>query len=320
VIDDRIIEEFTRRAPFALAEATVLVLAQIGSHSHNTYVPPSDPQAIDDVDYMLIVVPPASYTFGIKTWDGLNFQRDELDVVVYSFQKFVRLLLKANPNVLGLLWLDASSYVQSTYAWHEILTQRHLFSSRHAYHSFIGYAHGQMQKMESFDVSVRAEWRDALGIITACGWTRDQVTSNAHRVMPATTAHTADEIARAVTTVQRIHARHFQGYMGERRKALVERYGFDTKNAAHLIRLMRMCVEFLRTGRMQVYRTHDADHIRAIKAGRVPLDAIKAEAEALFVEARAARDASPLPEEPDLVRADELVRYVHLETYGLRYD
>jgi predicted nucleotidyltransferase len=32
----------------------------------------------------------------------------------------------------------------------------------------------------------------------------------------------------------------FQGYMGERRKRLVEQFGYDTKNAAHLIRLLRM--------------------------------------------------------------------------------
>jgi hypothetical protein len=311
MIDPRISTEFDRRAPFALKDATVLVLATIGSHSHNTYVPKDDPQAIDDTDYMLIVVPPPSYVLGVKQWEGVSFQIDELDVVVYSFAKLVRLLLKANPNVLGLLWLPEHCYVETHPLWTHVLAYRSAFSSKAAYHSFIGYAHGQMTKMESFDVSIRAEWQEALGIITACGWTRDQVTSNAHREMPATLNYDADKIAWAIETVRRIHARHFQGYMGEKRKALVERYGFDTKNAAHLIRLMRMCVEFLRTGALRVWRTTDAEHLRAIKAGRVSLADVKTEAGDLFERARAARDASLLAEAADVEMADALAQRVH---------
>ena len=35
------------------------------------------------------------------------------------------------------------------------------------------------------------------------------------------------------------HGAH-QGYMGEKRKEIVARYGYDTKNAAHLVRLLRV--------------------------------------------------------------------------------
>jgi predicted nucleotidyltransferase len=47
----------------------------------------------------------------------------------------------------------------------------------------------------------------------------------------------------------------FKGYMGDKRKALVERYGYDTKNAAHMIRLLRMGIEFLRDGELNVSAT-----------------------------------------------------------------
>lgn len=33
--------------------------------------------------------------------------------------------------------------------------------------------------------------------------------------------------------------------MGEKRKQLVAKHGYDTKNASHLIRLLRMGMEFL---------------------------------------------------------------------------
>lgn len=56
--------------------------------------------------------------------------------------------------------------------------------------------------------------------------------------------------------------------MGERRKALVRRHGYDTKNAAHLIRLLRMGIEFLQSGELLVDRSgHDAGELLAIKRG-----------------------------------------------------
>src|SRR5690606_28167721 len=42
--------------------------------------------------------------------------------------------------------------------------------------------------------------------------------------------------------------------MGEKRKRLVEKYGYDCKAASHLIRLLRQGQEFLKTGKLQVVR------------------------------------------------------------------
>jgi predicted nucleotidyltransferase len=74
----------------------------------------------------------------------------------------------------------------------------------------------------------------------------------------------------------------FQGYMGDKRKQLVERFGYDTKNASHLIRLLRMCIEFLNDGCLHVERKHDATELLDIKKGEWSLEKIKSEAEHLF--------------------------------------
>jgi predicted nucleotidyltransferase len=73
----------------------------------------------------------------------------------------------------------------------------------------------------------------------------------------------------------------FKGYMGEKRHRLVEQHGYDTKNAAHLIRLLRMGIEFLRDGELIVQR-HDATELLAIKHGEWTLDRVKSEANRLF--------------------------------------
>ena len=52
---------------------------------------------------------------------------------------------------------------------------------------------------------------------------------------------------------------------------MVWKYQYDVKNAAHLIRLLRMGTEFLETGRLQVYRTTDADELKVASAATTPL-------------------------------------------------
>lgn len=102
------------------------------------------------------------------------------------------------------------------------------------------------------------------------------------------------------------HGAH-QGYMGEKRRALVEKYGYDCKNAAHLVRLLRMGIEFLRDGVLNVDRGgYDAAELLAIKHGEWSLDRVKEESERLFRRAEDAYDRSTLPPGPDRERIGRL--------------
>ena len=52
------------------------------------------------------------------------------------------------------------------------------------------------------------------------------------------------------------------------RAALEEKFGYDTKHGAHLVRLMRMCEEILVDGKVNVWRGDlDADELKSIRAG-----------------------------------------------------
>jgi predicted nucleotidyltransferase len=89
-----------------------------------------------------------------------------------------------------------------------------------------------------------------------------------------------------------------EGYMGEKRKQLVAKHGYDTKNAAHLIRLLQMGVEFLTEGRLYVER-ENASELLAIKDGAYTLEQVKEKAERLFKLAEEAYVNSSLPSEPN---------------------
>jgi predicted nucleotidyltransferase len=91
----------------------------------------------------------------------------------------------------------------------------------------------------------------------------------------------------------------FDGYMGEKRKKLVEKYGYDCKNAAHLIRLLRMGIEFLTEGILYVERKNDATQLLEIKKGEWTLDQVKTESDRLFKLCEEAYIHSSLPNKPN---------------------
>src|SRR5437867_5768365 len=92
-VDPRIARAFEAENGFPL-EPHLLVLALMGSHSHGTYIPPNEPDAVDDVDLVGVVVPPLPFHLGLPRWEHWRLQVNELDVVIYSLHKAMSLLLK----------------------------------------------------------------------------------------------------------------------------------------------------------------------------------------------------------------------------------
>lgn len=231
----------------------LILLGYRGSIAHNMYVPNSDPNSLDDIDLMgIFLFKPEEYVGIFNKKETIEKFIDKYDMVFYEFRKFVRLLLKSNPNVLGMLWLKDNQYLFNTDIGRLLINNRDIFSSKLAYKSFTGYAYSQLKRM---------------------------------------THHS------------------FEGYMGKKRKALVEKYSFDTKNASHCIRLLKMSVEFLSSGELNVFR-HDAPMLLEIKRGEWSLEQVKNEAKRLFNLADEAYVRSKLPEKPDYRKANEIVMEV----------
>lgn len=230
-----------------------LMIGFRGSISHGLYVPPTDPNSICDIDLMGVLIPPMEYFIGLKRFEGTESFVGELDIVTYNIQKFIRLLTKGNPNVIGMLWLRPEHYIQTSWGFDTLVLNRELFCTRNLIKSFLGYADGQLKRM----------------------------------------THLA-----------------YQGYMGEKRKQLVKKFGYDTKNAAHLIRLLKMCKEFIETGRVNVYRTEDRDQLLEIKSGQWSLAAVEKEAGKLFNECKSLEFKYAIPKYPDEDKISRLTEYI----------
>lgn len=106
--------------------------------------------------------------------------------------------------------------------------------------------------------------------------------------------------------LKKMAALAFEGYMGEKRKELVKKFGFDTKNAAHCIRIFRMGCELLETGEINVNRTDiDANELIAIKHGEWSFEKIKAEAALLEERAKKALEKTELPDAPNFKEVED---------------
>ena len=80
----------------------------------------------------------------------------------------------------------------------------------------------------------------------------------------------------------------------------------NRKHAMHLVRLLRMGLEIEETGEVRVKRP-DANYLKSIRLGRIPLDAVMAESKELLGKVDDAVARSPLPREPDREGAEKLM-------------
>lgn len=83
-----------------------------------------------------------------------------------------------------------------------------------------------------------------------------------------------------------------------KRLATIQKYGYDTKNAMHLIRLLKMGIEILTEGEVNVLR-HDNRELMDIRNGKYTREEIEGEAKRLQNLLDAAYVNTTIPTKPD---------------------
>lgn len=87
---------------------------------------------------------------------------ENTDTTIYSFNKMVNLLCKANPNVMEQLGLNPEHYLYIHPIGQVLLNNSKLFLSKRAVYSFAGYAKEQLKKLDN--KSSRSFGEDYTGI------------------------------------------------------------------------------------------------------------------------------------------------------------
>ena len=101
-----------------------------------------------DDDIRGIYLPPARLHWSLNSLpEQLEFLENGDDQVFWELEKFVRLALKANPNVLEVLWTDM--VLQASPVAVRLREIRDCFLSRHLFKTYSGYVLSQFRRMEN---------------------------------------------------------------------------------------------------------------------------------------------------------------------------
>lgn len=261
--------------------------------------------ATSDLDTCGVCIPPRRYLLGLSSFEQHVAHGTARDVVIYSLVKFTRLALACNPNTIEALYVEPRHVLHCDAYGERLRATRHLFLTRQAGQTFSGYAISQLRRLERHH-----RWLVAPPDHQP---TQEEFGGREADERYKFPDHDAERAYRSALK----HWNQYQTWRRERnpeRAALEARYGYDTKHAMHLLRLLRMGIEILETGEVHVYRP-DRDWLLAVRDGLLTYGELLALAAEYERRLAALQAASPLPERPDGARVEELV--VTLQTEWL---
>ena len=104
---------------------------------------------------------------------------------------------------------------------------------------------------------------------------------------------------------------------GAPRPELIEKYGFDTKYAGHIVRLGLQGIELMETGHMSLpmQKAH-REEVVAVRTGQVPFDDVVLRAGVLELKLRQAVDNTRLPEHADVEAVDRFLSEAYCRQWG----
>ena len=277
-------------------EDQLILKVRAGSHAYGLAGPHSDE------DSRGVCIPPKAALLGLHTFD--QHEDAKSDHVVFGLPKFIRLALEGNPNLIETLFTEDVLFVNA--AGHKLLEHRQIFLSRKVAERFGHYAISQLKRLEG-----HYRW-----------WAHPPEQPRPPKLNAQGKAEFGSQKARLAFDRASKEWNHYQRWLRERNPAraeLEQRFGYDTKHAMHLCRLLKMGEEILSRGRVLVRRP-DADWLKGVRQGSFAYQELVEWARTREEGLRQMREASPLPEEPDFDRAEQLLMEIQEDYFwpGLR--
>lgn len=288
-----------------------------GSHAYGLNIPTSDE------DYKGICIKPKDFYFGVlnnfEQAEHMGSKNDGVDSVTYSLEKFARLALDCNPNIIEVLFVDDADVLKCDEFGEELRHRRYEFISKKAKFTFSGYAHAQLKRIKThrswlLNPPTKKPERTDYGLSELT-----KVSASELGAFEASVAAGMEiELPKDVLTLfsrekayqaAKQHYDQYNNWLKTRNTARAEleaKFGYDTKHGMHLLRLMRMAKEILATGIVNVKRP-DRDDLFDVRFGKRSYDSLIEEAERLERECDELYLTSTLQKEPNRKELNKLI-------------
>lgn len=311
-------------------EDCIIIETLVGSQLYGTSTPDSD------TDLRGVCIPPWHVrnnpveNFEQKdSWDGKYEDR-----VIYNLKKFLKLCADANPAIIEILfvperfWVKPTGIIRQSHPWMQVLEKRGLFISKKARYTFTGYAHSQLQKIKT-----HRQWllnppkakptREGYGLPLNPIISYEQMSALLTLPEGLVLEQYREEarLEKSYRDAKRDWDMYdnWKGMRNKGRAELEAKFGYDTKHASHLVRLMQEGKELLLSGKITLPRP-EAEELIAIRNGKYSYDELLSEVENFDSDFERFYEESPLPHSADINGIVELYLNILSTNYsGFQY-
>ncbi len=279
-----------------------------GSRLYGTATPDSD------LDTRGVCIPPLEVLIDPFMNFNVKDSFDGEDRAIYDLGKFMSLCADANPNIVELLFINGENVLYQKAEWTHIIDHRNLFLSKNIKHRFLGYAFAQLEAIKR-----HREWfiqppdhkptREEFGLrqtplVSEAGL--QNVLSVPHELfLPEHHAELVRERAYRDAKKKWDNYQQWSKNRNPKRKGTEEKFGYDTKYASHLFRLMYEGKELLLTGNI-TFPLVDADELLKIKNGFLSYEQVLSLASVMEYNFEQWYNESALPHTPNRNALKEL--------------
>lgn len=294
-----------------------IFITRHGSHAYGTNI------ATSDLDFKGVCIPTKEYFLGFtKRFEQLERMANKghaHDLTIMSLHKFAMLAAECNPNIIEILHVSDEDIFHIDAFGEELRDMGRMFLSTKARHTFSGYAHSQLRRIKThrawlLNPPKEKPTRKQFGLSETSKVSKSELGAFDALVNEGKQVEMTEEILTLFLREKQYAAakdnwdkyENWKVKRNEARASLEAQFGYDTKHAGHLVRLMRMCKEILTEGKVYVRRP-DAEELLAIRHGKWTYEQVVEHAEKLDVECGELYKTSKLPHAPDRDAIDRRV-------------
>lgn len=261
---------------------------------------------------------------GDMNWSAGTVRRPGADEELQELRKFMKLAAQCNPNIIEFLYVDRN-ILHETEEWGRIRDAREMFLSQKARGTFAGYATAQLRRIQNHRRYLLSPPKEKPSR-KAFGLPEETTVPQQYRgaILSVPDDYVQPEYRDSVRREKAYQeaAGDWKAYTrwsrerNPKRRELEAKAGYDSKHAMHLVRLLRMAVEILESGQVNVHRP-DASELLHIRNGGWTYDDLMAHVDSLNERIDQVANVTVLRKKPDYNGIASLYRNLAEERYGI---